>query len=106
MVFIQAFALSGLTITSRINTTLVKMNFSYKRANSAIRYISISSINVYIFQGRNRLFDDFTDKYIERWFTPGNLKTNDLRPKIVSRVISYEIDNLNRYAYLTYGSKT
>ena len=55
-------------------------------------------VNISLFQGRNRLVDDFTDNYIERWFTPGNLKTNDLRPKIVSRVISYEIDNLNRYA--------
>jgi len=48
-------------------------------------------------QGSNRFMDDLTNNYIERRFTPGNLKTNELRPpKIISRVISYEIDHLNR----------
>ena len=47
-------------------------------------------------QGKNSL-DDFSENFIERWFEPGNLKTRErLRPTIVSRVISYEIDNLNR----------
>jgi len=47
-------------------------------------------------QGESSL-EDFSESYIERWFTPGNLKTRQrMRPTVVNRVIEYEIGNLNR----------